>query len=119
MSTLSKEVYSGTIFAARNAPPLYFKAPPGVKTLRISSHSGQLLVYEGDQVVLDTKTNGKLVGRSWTAPLKITPDAVYSFRKLGAFYFGSPDGLLLCFDINRWFVPEKEITQMHWWQLAQ
>lgn len=119
LSSLSKEVYDGTNFAARNAPPLYFKAPPGVETLRISSYSGQQQVYEGEQVVLDTKTDGELTGRTWVAPLKIKPNAVYNFRNLKVFYFGSPDGLLLCFDINRWFVPDQKLSEIRWWQSAQ
>lgn len=119
LASLPKEVYGGTVFAARNAPPLYFKAPPGVETLSIRSSSGKQQVYEGDQVVLDTGTDGELQGRNWVAPLKVKPDAVYNFRNLNVFYFGSPDGLLLCFDINRWFVPDNKITEIKWWKSTQ
>lgn len=119
VSTLPLEVYSGTYFAARNTPPILFKAAPGVEVYHIRSYLVGQQLYEGDEVVLDTQKNGVQEGRNWFAPLKPRPDAVYSFRKMNVFYFGAKEPLHLCFDIQRWFVPDPKLNDIKWWELTK
>lgn len=119
ISSLPLEVYTGTYFAARQTPPIFFKAPPGVEVLHLHSARVGQEIHEGDQLVLDTQKDGVQEKLTWVAPLKTRPDAVYSFRRMNVLYFGAKEPLHLCFDIQRWFVPDPRLDDIQWWESTQ
>ena len=86
--------------------------------MNLRAYKGNLQVYDGQQLLGDAKENGELDGDDWSLTVPVQPGKSYRIARQ-CFYFRAPDGVYLCFDPKRWFVPDPKLDQYEWWQLEE
>ncbi len=97
---------------------------PEDKEIILSAYKGHLKVTDSSgKVVADTR-NGKYGGTAYKAkyrysnyiPVKCKKGEVYTILP-EAFYFRSNVGLYVMFKADGWFVPNKQLDKINWWQV--